>query len=65
MKVQFSFVALLILCASEEVFSQNPDSSRYIEVIYIKSTSNDFEKLEREIWKPINKQLIVDGKKSG
>jgi hypothetical protein len=64
MRTVFLFVTLLILCVGK-VFSQNPDSSRYIEVIYIKSLSTDFEKLEREIWKPINKQLIADGKKSG
>src|SRR5258708_39019391 len=64
MKTAFCF-ALLVLCAGVKVLSQNSDSSRYIEVIYMKSTSPDFEKLEREIWKPINKQLIADGKRSG
>jgi len=58
------FIALT-LCAGVELFSQNPDSSRYIEAIYMKSTSPDFEKLQREVWKPINKQLIADGKRSG
>ena len=64
MKIAFFFVAL-VLCASGKVIAQNPDSSRYIEVIYMKSTSPDFEKLQREIWKPINKRLIADGKRSG
>jgi hypothetical protein len=60
----FCFIALM-LGFNGKVFSQNPDSLRYIEVIYIKSTSTDFEKLEKEIWKPINKQLVADGKRSG
>jgi hypothetical protein len=64
MKAVFCIVAL-VLCAGVKAFSQNPDSSRYIEVIYMKSTSPDFEKLQTETWKPINKQLIVDGKRSG
>src|SRR6478609_4256505 len=64
MKGVFCFVALT-LCVIGEALSQNPDSSRYIEVIYMKSTSPDFEKLQREVWKPINKQLIADGKRSG
>ena len=65
MKTAFFFVALLFLCTSEKVFSQNPDSSRFIEVSYVKSNSSNYEKFEKEIWKPINKQLIAEGKKSG
>src|SRR5215831_15752407 len=64
MKTLFCFVALS-LCANGRIFSQNPDSSRYIEVIYIKSASADFERMVKETWKLSNRQLISDGKKSG
>lgn len=54
------FVVILV-----NAFSQNPDSSKYIEVSYIKSKSIDFVKFERETWKLIRQQMIKDGRQSG
>lgn len=56
-------ISILALC--QDTTAQNPDSSPLIDVSYIKSNSAEYEKFEREIWKPINRQMISEGRKSG
>jgi hypothetical protein len=58
-------VATALLIVNHNTIAQNPDSSLFIDVSYVKSNSENYAKFETEIWKPINKQMISEGKKSG
>jgi hypothetical protein len=59
------FALLLFLSTTAtEAFSQNPDSSKYLVVEYMRSKTGDYISLETKIWKPIHQQLINEGKKS-
>jgi hypothetical protein len=64
MKKIISIFLVYLLFIGINGFSQNPDSSKYIDVSYIKSKSGNYANFEKEMWKPINQQLIKDGKKS-
>jgi hypothetical protein len=54
-----------LIALSHTLLSQNPDSSKFIDVSFIKSKSADYVNFEKNVWKPINQQMIKEGKKSG
>lgn len=61
------FIFLLLLCIlliTINSFAQNPDSSKFIDISYIKSKTSAYATFEKQVWKPINRQLIKSGKKS-
>ncbi len=62
--MKFIRIIFLLLFSVNFLAAQNPDSSKYIDVSYIKSKSADYVNFEKEVWKPINQQLIKEGKKS-
>lgn len=64
MKKIIAFFPVCLFIITINSFSQNPDSSKYIDISYIKSKSADYANFEKEVWKPIQQQLIKDGKKS-
>lgn len=64
MKKIIFLLPVCFLFVSFTTYSQNPDSSKYIDVSYIKSRSADYVNFEKEVWKPIHQQLIKEGKKS-
>lgn len=62
-RVVLFFISFFLISINN--FSQNPDSSKFIDVSYIKSKSADYAKFEIDIWKPVNHEMIKAGKKSG
>jgi len=55
-------VLALILLAAPSVRAQ-ADSTMYLAVDCMKSTSPDYGNVEREIWKPMHQELVDQGKK--
>ncbi len=59
------FSAVIMLFIWQPLHAQNLSGSKYIDVSYIKPNSSVYLNLELNVWKPVNQQLIEEGKKEG
>ncbi|MEP7323806.1 MAG: hypothetical protein ABI761_17905 [Saprospiraceae bacterium] len=59
------FLFALMISISHIGIAQNPDASKYIEAIYIKSKNSDYLSIEKNYWKKYHTSIIQAGKQSG